>query len=142
MEYSVNYNRITKHGRYLFPREWGRDPFFTFMPRERNEGFADVHAVMIRAQFVSKKMRLKTGLGVGYFDLPDVKNASFNKYGMPDYAQVNWNVIYKFKKAFEGLEGQILVAAKFKNAETYGNLRYEFNKVNRMITNIILNYHF
>ncbi|MGB4398792.1 MAG: OprD family outer membrane porin, partial [Daejeonella sp.] len=30
-ETSINYNRITAHGRYLMPREWGRDPFFTFM---------------------------------------------------------------------------------------------------------------
>lgn len=142
MEYSLNYNRITKDGRYLFPREWGRDPFFTFMPRERNEGFGDVHAAMVRAQYVSTGKRLKMGLGLGYYDLPDVNNVALNKYGMPDYAQVNWNIIYKFKKAFDGLEGQILVAAKFKNANTYGNLRYEFNKVNMMITNVILNYHF
>ena len=45
-ETSLNYNRITAHGRYLMPREWGRDPFFTFLPRERNEGLGDVHAIM------------------------------------------------------------------------------------------------
>lgn len=27
---SFNYTRITQLGRYLMPREWGRDPFFTF----------------------------------------------------------------------------------------------------------------
>lgn len=51
-ETSLNYNRITSIGRYLMPREWGRDPFFTFMPRERNEGLGDVHAIVIRANYV------------------------------------------------------------------------------------------
>jgi hypothetical protein len=29
------------------PREWGRDPFY-FMPRERNEGYGDVNAIMTK----------------------------------------------------------------------------------------------
>jgi len=45
---SFNYTRITRQGRYLMPREWGRDPFFTFLPRERNEGFGDLHAWMLQ----------------------------------------------------------------------------------------------
>ncbi|MFY8025645.1 MAG: OprD family outer membrane porin, partial [Sediminibacterium sp.] len=28
-DHSLNYTRITKSGRYLMPREWGRDPFYT-----------------------------------------------------------------------------------------------------------------
>jgi len=50
-ETSINYNRITGHGRYLMPREWGREPFFTFMPRERNEGFGDVNALITKIQY-------------------------------------------------------------------------------------------
>jgi hypothetical protein len=47
-EWSLNYTRITKHGRFLFPREWGIEPFYTFMQRERNEGAGDVHAIMLQ----------------------------------------------------------------------------------------------
>ena len=47
-ETSLNYTRITAKGKYLMPREWGRDPFFTFLPRERNEGFGDVDAIMAK----------------------------------------------------------------------------------------------
>lgn len=47
-ETSINYNRITADGRYLVPREWGREPFFTFLPRERNDGPGDVHAMMAK----------------------------------------------------------------------------------------------
>ena len=46
--------RITKDGRYLMPREWGRDPFYTFMSRERNEGFGDLTAWTIDAQIIRR----------------------------------------------------------------------------------------
>ena len=29
---------------FLMPREWGREPFYTFLPRERNEGLGGVNA--------------------------------------------------------------------------------------------------
>ena len=41
---SANYTRITRTGRFLFPREWGREPFYTFLPRERNEGLGGLDA--------------------------------------------------------------------------------------------------
>ncbi|MFN3316808.1 MAG: OprD family outer membrane porin, partial [Raineya sp.] len=45
---TFNYTRIGNQGRFLFPREWGRDAFYTFLPRERNEGFGDVNAFMLQ----------------------------------------------------------------------------------------------
>lgn len=141
-ETSINYNRITADGRYLMPREWGREPFFTFMPRERNEGFGDVHAIMGKVNYNVPKIRLKTSLAAGYYKLPDVKNYRLNKYGVPSYTQVNADVRYAFNKAFKGLEAQLLVVGKLKNGETYNNQKFEFNKVNMMLYNFVLNYHF
>ncbi len=43
--FNINYTRITADGRFLMPREWGKEPFYTFIPRERNEGTGDVHAL-------------------------------------------------------------------------------------------------
>jgi hypothetical protein len=97
-EFSFNYNRITKHGRFLFPREWGRDPFYTFMPRERNEGFGDVHAITAKFEQKFPKKRVKTSFAAGYFRLPDVHNFALNKYGIPSYYQVNADIRYAFSK--------------------------------------------
>ena len=141
-ESSFNYNRITGDGRYLMPREWGREPFFTFMPRERNDGFGDVHAIMGKVNYNIPKMRLKTSLAAGYYKLPDVKNYRLNKYGLPSYSQFNADVNYVFNKVFKGLEAQLLVVGKLKNGETYSNKKFEFNKVNMILYNFILNYHF
>ncbi len=141
-ETSVNYNRITAHGRYLMPREWGRDPFFTFLPRERNEGFGDVHAIMGKVNYNIPKSRLKTSLAAGYYQLPDVKNYRLNKYGMPSYTQMNADIRYSFAGLMKGLEAQLLVSGKIKNGETYGNKKYELNKVNMLHYNFVLNFHF
>jgi len=141
-ETSINYNRITADGRYLVPREWGREPFFTFMPRERNDGVGDVDAIMAKVNFNIPKARLKTSLAAGYYKLPDVKDYRLNKYGLPSYTQVNADVRYSFAGLMKGLEAQLLVVGKINEGETYNSKKFEFNKVNIMLYNFVLNYHF
>jgi hypothetical protein len=141
-ETSINYTRITSHGRYLMPREWGREPFFTFLPRERNEGVGDVHAIMGKVNFNCSKTRIKTSLAAGYYSLPDVKNYRLNKYGLPSYTQVNTDIRYSFAGMLKGLEAQVLVVWKKNAGELYNNPRYEFNKVNLIQYNFVLNFHF
>jgi hypothetical protein len=142
IESSVNYSRITSSGRYLMPREWGRDPLFTFLPRERNEGLGDVHAIVGKFTYTIPKSKLSAGLGLGYYSLPDVKNTALNKYGMPSYTQVNLDLRYFFRGLFEGLDVQYLLAAKMNAGETYGNDKYVINKVDMQVHNLVLNFHF
>jgi len=141
-EISLNYNHITSSGRYLFPREWGVEPFFTFLPRERTEGLGDVNALMARVNYNIFKERLKTSLGAGYNSLPDIKNYNLNKYEMPSYTQINGDIKYIFTKDSKGLETEFLAVAKLKQGETYGNEKSVFNKVNMIQFNVIINYHF
>ncbi len=141
-ETSINYTRITKQGRYLVPREWGREPFFTFMPRERNEGFGDLHAVMLKVNYNISKARLKTSLAGGYYDMPGVKNFRLNKYGLPSYYQINSDTRYTFEGMLKGLEAQLLLVAKLNNGAIHDNPRYQFNKVDMILYNFVLNYHF
>lgn len=141
-ETSLNYNRITAKGRYLVPREWGRDPFFTFMPRERNDGLGDVHAFVLQSSVKWPKARLITSLSAGYFNLPGVTNYFLNKNGLPSYYQVNTDIRYHFTGMLQGLEAQFLLAGKFRQGEAYGNPKYIFNKVDMFNYNFVLNYHF
>jgi hypothetical protein len=141
-EVTAAYNRITEHGRFLFPREWGRDPFYTFMPRERNEGFGDVHALVGKVQRKFPKARLTTYLAAGHFWLPDAKNFALNKYGMPSYAQVNFDVRYNFGGFLKGLDVHLLLVGKIRTGEDYDNPRFVFNKVDMFHGNLVVNYHF
>jgi outer membrane porin, OprD family len=142
MGVSVNYNRITKEGRYLMPREWGREAFYTFLPRERNEGLGDVNAYVIKLNYDKPKWNLKTNVGFGYYDLPSVLNYWLNKYGMPSYTQLNADVRYVFKGILQGFEAQLLYAYKWNRSNETLSEKNIFNKVNMSNTNLIINFHF
>ncbi len=139
---SINYTRISKGGRFLSPREWGRDPFFTFLPRERNEGLGDVHAIMAKVTRKVPKAHLLFDLGTGYYHLPDVKDYEHNKYGLPSYLQTNAEMKYEFQGVLHGLDLDIMYVYKANAGETYNNQRYVINKVNMSNINVVLNYHF
>lgn len=139
---SLNYTRITKGGRFLSPREWGRDPFFTFLPRERNEGLGDVHAIMGKATRKVPKAHLLLDLGLGYYHLPSINNYAYNKYRLPSYIQTNADVKYDFQGLFEGLDLEVLYVYKGLAANINGDVKAIINKVNMSNFNIVLNYHF
>jgi hypothetical protein len=138
---SINYTRITKSNRYLMPREWGRDPFYTFLSRERNEGYGDVHAWLLKHTLKFPKYHTQIVSGAGYYKLPALDNYRLNKYGMPSYYQFNLDLRHEFLGIFRGLEGQILLVAK-RAVDPIENQRAVFNKVNMFQTNVVLNYHF
>ncbi len=141
--FSLNYNRITKQGRYLMPREWGRDPFYTFLPRERNEGLADVHAITFKFNKTLYRNAIDVGLGIGYYDLPEIDNYKFNKYAMPSYGQLNLDFKYKFDGIFKGFNAQLLFVRKINMATNVEeNKAIYFNKVNMSHLDFILNFHF
>lgn len=139
---SFNYTRITKHGRYLMPREWGRDPLFTFLPRERNEGFGDVHVWMVQYKKKFGNTGFQSQAGFGYYGLPDVTNTQLNKYGMPSYTQLNIDLQYNFKGLLNGAQVQLLYVYKGQEGNSYNNNKYVIHKVNTSLFNLILNYRF
>ena len=81
----LNYTRMSNDGRFLFPREWGREPLFTFLPRERNEGLGGVNAISVNFFKRYFRQRLNAEISAGYYELPDVKDTRLNKYGLPSY---------------------------------------------------------
>ena len=140
---SANYTRITRAGRFLFPREWGREPFYTFLPREREEGLGGLDAaVLLASRTFTRVPGLKAEVGYGHYYLPDVRDFALNKYGMPSYQQVNASVSYPLGGWARGLRGQLLYIYKGRLGETYGEARYVVNKVDLQLLNLILNYDF
>jgi hypothetical protein len=140
-DHSLNFNRISDGGKYLMPREWGRDFFYTFMPRERNEGFGDATAIVVKSLYkINKNVTVHGMLGKVY--LPDVNNFYVNKYGFPSYTHLNVDIRYRFPGWFQGLEAQFLFVNKWKNGETYESPRFVINKVDMQLYNLILNFRF
>ena len=140
---SGNYTRITRAGRFLFPREWGREPFYTFLPREREEGAGDLDAAVLLASYaVPAVPGLKAEVGYGHYYLPDVANVRLNKYGMPAYRQLNASLTYPFRSGVTGLKAQLLYVYKGTLGNTPGEARYVVNKVDMHLLNAVLNYAF
>ena len=141
-DHSINYTRITKQGRYLMPREWGRDPFYTFLLGERNEGMGDVNAYVLKTKYTANKLPLVVNLGMGYYDLPDIKNFAMNKYGFPSYRQYNLDLRYAFSGFWKGWEAQMIYFYKEAVGNTYNEPKYYINKADMGHFNFILNFHF
>lgn len=143
--FSGNYNRITGHGRFLFPREWGRETLFTFQKRERSEGVGDMHAWVI---VVSKKLVFKNEssvvvkVGYGQYYRPDVTNTRLNKFAMPANDQLNVDLFYNFGKPLKGLGFEYLMTYKGAIGNTYENDNFVINKVDMFNHSLIMNYRF
>ncbi len=141
------YNQTTDDGRFLFPREWGKEPLYTFQKRERSDGSGDCNAWLVTFEhdFSSSGWDGLTMMaGYGEYDKSDPKMAQFNKYGTPSYAQWNIDLFYRFTGAFKGLRAEYLLARKVARGETYqeANYNYIFRKNGMNIHNFILNYDF
>ena len=139
VEFSINYTRISKTGRFQFPREWGRDPFFTFMPRERNEGNGGVNALAAKFDYSFNTGKTNLGASHGRFSLPEANDAKYNKYGIPSYHQTNIELRHQLSQS---LSLQYLAVYKGKLGDTFGNDRYVINKVNMFYQNLVVNYKF
>lgn len=140
--WQLNYTRITAHGRYLMPREWGRDPFFTFLPRERNEGAGDVHAATLNLIWKDVERGWRIQVDGGLYRMPELTDARLNKYTMPSYTQFDVNAQYQFKDGWKGLAVQLLVLAKLPYGDRTVTAKQAFNKVNMLHADLIINYVF
>lgn len=136
--WSVQGTRITSHGMYLMPREWGRDPFFTFLPRERNEGLGDVWAATGKWTR-DLKHRAQFGIAGGIYALPAVTEFALNKYGMPSYGQVNASLQWPLKGLLEGFDLQVLWVYKGTWLRDLPQ-KYVYNRVGLNHLSVVINY--
>jgi len=136
----ANYTRIDGQGRFLSPREWGRDPFFTFIPRERNEGYNQVDALTTYFQ----RNFLKSGFQVygyaGLHFLPEPSRVEYNKYGFPSYAQLNFGGKYDPLDWGKGLDFHLILMSKINLLSEEMKPQWIYNKVNMIHINFIVNY--
>ncbi|MBO9205263.1 MULTISPECIES: hypothetical protein [Niastella] len=138
----MNYTRIKAGGRFTMPREWGTEPFFTFLNRERSEGVGDFHALSVTVKWEFPKQRLTMEAGYGSYYLPDVKEYALNKYGVPSYEHSKIGVEYSFGGVFTNMKVSALYVYKGKKGDDYNNLRYVINKIDLSHFALVVNYRF
>lgn len=137
---NINSTAITGNGRYLVPREWGNDPFYTSLPRERNEGSGQVRAISLNLSYEIPTLHLNMFLGAGHYALPPIEEHALNKYAMPSYNQLNVAATYSFTGWLKDASIQAIYV--YKQSNDYGDAINQLNKVNMSNINLIFNYYF
>lgn len=138
----LNYTRITGGGRFTMPREWGTEPLFTFLNRERNEGAGGVHAASATVKWEFPRQHLTVEGGYGRYYMPGVKQYALNKYGVPAYDHTKIAVDYVCGGKLQPLKLSALYVYKGDKGNTYNDPRYVINKVNVSHFAFVVNYPF
>ena len=139
---TLNYLAISNNGRFLFPREWGREQFYASLSRERFEGNGGVSAYTIKYDCINPGKKASVTAGIGKTDMPGVQNYVLNKYGVPSYYHFMGSAGYKPQGVLEGMNVKLQVVHKL--AQEQGDLASSnlLNKVNMWNFSLIVDYNF
>lgn len=88
------YSYSLSTGRMLFPKELGRDWYYTSTARSRMEGLGDAHNFLIKGEYYLPKNNLYFGLEYIQMLGPEINNYALNKYNIDEYWQVNARIRY------------------------------------------------
>jgi hypothetical protein len=153
--FEIAFTKILDQDAFLFPREWGIEPFYTFLRRERSEGMADLQASMMaigtslsaiveRFSSLSQESILRSiqwRLAAAYLKTPSLQDFAINKYGLDDYLQSNFEIKYQADHLLKNLSFEGLFVYKKALSDDITDLQ-RFNKLNLYQINFWMNYRF
>jgi len=136
----ISYTKSFDTGRFLFPRELGRDHFFTSISRSRLEGFGDANVFTLSGDYDFNIDRFQVAIEFTEVFGPETDNFKFNKYNLDEYYQINTRIHYELEGFFECLNFDLLYVFKEnKNTDDAVNI---FNRSNFHQINFVTNYIF
>jgi hypothetical protein len=138
VDFSFSGLKLGNEGRFLFPREWGRENFYATIPRGRVEGMGDAHLYRFH---LGKKFKsgLLTGIDYTFLDGPGTNSVDLNKYRIPNYNQVNIDLGYEFHGWMKGTSLHVLYVYKEATEEVDPEVEYyqaNFNHFN-LVMNVL-----
>lgn len=139
-EWSLNHLSMGGEGRFLFPREWGREQFFASLPRERFEGSGNILALTAKMKYAYADSASMFHTGMSWVKHADLTNYAKNKYGMPSY--FHWVVGYDYflKGYWKGLSFRFLIVHKAAVSPESVSDIYRINRVDLWHFNAIIDY--
>lgn len=139
----LNGTRITAAGRFLMPREWGREPLYTFLSRERNEGLGDVWATSASVLHEHPRIKgLRTEAAVGLYQLGSAADVALNKYRMVSYGHTVLDVRYAFHGRLKGMELRLLYVYKWPLERAALTVAQVYNRVDMHHASVVLDHRF
>lgn len=140
--FSLNYFGIASNGRFLFPREWGREQFFASLPRERFEGNGNLNAFTLKWKSNPFTPQLSAQFGASVVQVAKIDNAAFNKYGLPSYYHFSADFSYAFKGYLSGFNSRLLTVFKPSQNPAAVPDVYRINRVDLWNLNLVIDYMF
>lgn len=134
------YSKAFASGRFLFPRELGRDQFYTSISRSRLEGFGDTGVLTLGGDHTFGIERFSAGFDYTRTFGPEVDSFEFNKYNLDAYQQLNLRLNYTFKGFFQGLHMVFLYV--YRDNLNNDDPQVVFNRGNLHQLNFITNFEF
>ena len=132
---ALNYSTVFG-GKFLFPREFGREAFYGSISRIRLEGKNNVHLMGARQEIHFQGKKLKDLEIIAEEALMMVSdNWKDNKYQESDMVQVNLEMDYHFHNHLKGMEMKLLFANRFSLQDDLASAVEGFSQIN-LITNI------
>jgi hypothetical protein len=131
--FGLAYSYALPTGRMLFPKELGREWFFTSTARSRTEGLGDMHGIVVRANYFAPQQPFSLHAEIIQMLGMKMGDYKFNKYNIDEYYQVNLRLRYSLN-ALKGLKFDVLYTFKHNynendpinvfNRSDYGQLNF------------------
>ena len=140
---SLSRTDIFGDGRFVFPRELGREDLYTSLVRSRFEGLGKSQSTNFSLTYFPKqKENLEIDIIGSYVQAPPTIDFAHNKYGVRDYFHTIFRVDYNFIGKLKGLELDFIYIYH-KDVDTEPLTQQEaFNKTNFHQINLIMNVNF
>lgn len=139
LNFAFAYTHAFDSGRFLFPKELGRDHFFTSIPRSRLEGLGNVDVYTIKGEY-HPLHQLHVGVELQQIQGADPNRLQFNKYNVDESFQVNSHIRYEARGFLEGLSFDLLWV--YRENQNHIDAQSIFNKSNFNQLNFVTNYNF
>lgn len=139
-ELSFNYLGIADKGRFLFPKEWGREQFYASQTTELFEGYGGVNAYVLRYNFTSLNKRHSSIVSAGIIDQPSIDNFRLNKYALDNYYHFLVEHKYHFGNYLKGLSLRFIATYKKEMFEGTMTPTQKINKADMFSFNLLIDY--
>ena len=113
---SLAYLHSFNTGRFLFPRELGRENFYVSQLRSWIDGFGDTDIWMLRFKYRPTNERwkdLSLDARISQTIVSDKDNPTSNKYKLPSFYQLTFLGKYKCHGWYDGLTLNLLYVTKY-----------------------------
>lgn len=140
---AISNTYILGKGRFLFPKELGREELYTSVSRSRVDGLGKSSISNISFKYnPHAKKELEFDLICSYVNTPGALNYQYNKYGIRDYFHTVFEIDYNFLGKLKGLELDLLYIYKRDTDKNSLTETAAFNRTNFHQINLIMNVNF